>query len=198
MNKINESSISKYKGIMKKSLGDRYIHPEQVSQPLFIVQNIVSYDTDTGDVLYTPYVATNTFKMYDGFLKGLPNGLITFMEALVSHADKDGFAFPSVERLSEMTGLGRSTVLSYIKAFANNSVKGKVLFYKQTIKRGKGQHDLNMYYIPACVVAFTDIEDLQTDEDKLEKIQRIESENDYFEIPDIVEDDFADEAEEAI
>jgi hypothetical protein len=189
MNRINENSINKYKNIMKKALGDRYIHPEQVNNPLFIVNNIVSYDEYTGDVIYTPYVATNISELYEGYLKGLPNGLITFMEALVSHVDKDGFAFPSVDRLTEMTGLGRSTVLNYIKTFANKSVKGKVLFYRQTIKRGKGQHDLSMYYIPNCIVAFTDIEDLKTEEQKLKEIS--EASEEVLVLEDIVSDDYA-------
>jgi hypothetical protein len=193
MNKITANDIQKFKNIMKKQLGERYIKPEQVSQPLFIVQNIISYDEQADEVIYTPYVATNIHSFYSsGYLKGLPNGLITLMEALVSHADKDGFAFPSVERLAEMTGLGRSTVLSYIKTFANNSINGRVLFYKQTIKRGKGQFDLNIYYIPSCTVAFTDIEDLQTEDDKLQKLQ-IEAGNDNFVMPDITDEVFMDE-----
>lgn len=194
MNKITTEDNKKYKNIMKKQLGDRYIKPEQVTKPLFIVQNIISYDEQIEEPIYTPYVATNIEKLYkNGYLKGLPNGLITLMEAIVSHADKDGFAFPSIERLAEMTGLGRSTVLSYIKTFANNSIYGRVLFYKQTIKRGKGQYDLNIYYIPSCIVAFTDFEDLQTEEDKLQKLQQ-ESEHDIFIMPDIIDKDFMHDA----
>ncbi|PEF35329.1 hypothetical protein CON84_23455 [Bacillus sp. AFS094228] len=189
MNKITDNDIQKYKNIMRKKLGERYIKPEQFSQPLFIVQNIISYDEQTDNILYTPYVATNIHGLYSiGYLKGLPNGLITLMEALVSHADKSGFAFPSVERLAEMTGLGRTTVLSYIKTFANNSINGRVLFYKQTIKRGKGQYDLNVYYIPSCIVAFTDKEDLQTEEDKLQSLQQqAETIEGTFEMPDILD-----------
>ncbi|MFD4927696.1 helix-turn-helix domain-containing protein [Peribacillus butanolivorans] len=196
MAKITDNDIQKYKNIMRKKLGERYIKPEQFSQPLFIVQNIISYDEQVDEVIYTPYVATNIQSLYkSGYLKGLPNGLITLIEALVSHADKDGFAFPSVERLAELTGLGRSTVLNYIKTFANNTIKGRVLFYKQTIKRGKGQYDLNVYYIPSCIVAFTDKEDLQTEEDKLLNLQeQVETENTLFEMPDINEEDLMDDA----
>ncbi|MBD7962527.1 helix-turn-helix domain-containing protein [Fictibacillus norfolkensis] len=194
MGKITDKDIQKYKNLMKKQLEERYIKPEQVTQPLFIVQNIISYDDWTEDVIYMPYVSTNIFKIYNsGYLKGLPNGLITFMQALCSHVDKDGFAFPSVDRLAEMTGLGRSTILSYIKAFANNPISGKVLFYKQTIKRGKAQYDLNMYYVPNCIVAFTDIDDLKTDEEKLQLLQQEQNETNIFEMPDITDEDYMDE-----
>lgn len=114
----------------------------------------------------------------------MPNGLITLMEGIVSHMDKDGFAFPSIERLSMITGLSRSTVLSYIKAIANNSIRGKVLLYKQTIKRGKNQHDINMYYIPESIVAFTDIDDLQLEE---EKVQNLQIQTSSISLPDIYE-----------
>lgn len=195
MNKIADTDIQKYKNILKKQLGERYIKPEQVSQPLFIVQNIISYDEQIEEPIYTPYVATNIDKLYlNGYLrdlKGKANGLITLMEALVSHTDKDGFAFPSVERLVTLTGLGRSTVLNYIKTFANNSINGRVLFYKQTIRRGKGQYDLNIYYIPSCTVVFTDIEDLQTEENKLNNLH-LEIEDKFFVLPDITDEEIID------
>ncbi|KOA71425.1 hypothetical protein FBF75_11365 [Bacillus sp. S2(2019)] len=80
---------------MKKQLGDRYIFPQQVFQHTFIVQNIISYDENLDEVIYIPYVATNIHDFYmSGYLKGLSNGLITLMEAIVSHNDKEGFAFP--------------------------------------------------------------------------------------------------------
>lgn len=186
MTKINETNINKYKGIMKKALAERYTCPEQVTKPLFMVQNIVSYDDYIDDVVYTPYVSVCTDLMLNGYFdSSTPNGLMALMIAIVSHADKEGFAFPSVERLAEMTGLSKRTVIDYIKTYANNSIKGRVLFYKQTIKRGKGQYDINMYYIPETVVVFTEEQDLLTEEQKL----KMQNDNNAFEMPDIVLDE---------
>ncbi|MGC3788719.1 helix-turn-helix domain-containing protein [Priestia aryabhattai] len=173
MNKVPQSKITQYKELMKEDLGEHYIHPQDVNNPLFIIQNVASYDEYSGDIIYTPYVSVNTDLMNNGYLDiHMPKGLMTLMMAIVSHVDKEGFAFPSIERLTEMTGLGRSTVLSYIKTFGNNSIKGRTLFYKKRISRGKGKYDINLYYVPACTVVFTDVEDLQTDEEKLLSLQR--------------------------
>ncbi|MBC2392010.1 helix-turn-helix domain-containing protein [Listeria booriae] len=177
-----DKNMGQYKELMRGALGERYTQPEQVNKPLFVVTQLVSYDDVVEDIVYTPYVAVCGDIFEDGTLnKNTPNGLLTLMLALVSHVDKDGFAFPSVERLSEMTGLSKRTVIDYINVYSGKNVNGRVLFYKQTQRREKGLYDLNIYYVPNCVIRFDEV--VESEESKLEKLQN--DSGDQFVLPDV-------------
>ena len=168
--KIKAEDILKYKNMMIKQLGELYIHPREVEIPKFFIQNIVSYD-EYGDIIYIPFVATNMNALYlSGYLKGLPKGFISLLEAIILHMDQDGFAFPSIDRLVLLTGISKSTVINYLNAIANREINGTTILYKQTIKRGQGEYDINLYYIPESIVAFNDSDDLISEEEKLNKL----------------------------
>jgi hypothetical protein len=100
------------------------------------------------------------------YVKGMPSDrLIILLMTLAKFTDSQGFCFPSVDKIAELSGLGRSTCFDYLKKYANKKVNGRYYLYKTKVERGRGLQDINLYYLPYCKTTYADaVGDVEAEE----------------------------------
>lgn len=170
--KHGKGFIESKKKEMRQALGNFYTNPAELTSPTFEVKVITRYDRESGEKYKDSKIAVDTNLFVEQFFDGLHGGLFTLVSALITHADKEGFSFPSIATLTKETGLSKSTIIRYMEDYSNAEIKGRVLFYKMGFSKGKN-HTVNMYYIPDCRVFFEDEIEEQTDEEKSEDVASI-------------------------
>lgn len=165
----DEQYISDRKEGMIEWLGDAYIHPSEIDEAVatFGVRVTNRIGSDEKDVK----IFVDSRLITDCFLDGLNPSILTLMTALITHTDKDGFAYPSIELLSKETGLSDKTIKRLLDAYANVEIKGRTLFYKETKFKDVNRKQ-NVYYIPNCSVTFPNERDEMTDEDIISGLDR--------------------------
>ncbi|MBX9999592.1 helix-turn-helix domain-containing protein [Priestia aryabhattai] len=185
-NKHSKNFIIKRKNEMIERLGELYLLPSNIKYPTFEVQVITRYDAETGQQYKDTKTAVCKSLFTEEFFDGLHGGLFTLVMALVSHVDKDGFAFPSIATLSQQTGLSEKTIRRYLDDYANKEVKGRVLMYKMNFSKGRN-HTVSLYYMPDCKVSFLDELAEQTEEEKSKEVAEVTKE--VFSPPTLIKND---------
>ena len=170
--KLSGTFIEMIKAQMREALASLYISPLELKNTTFEVQVITRYDADTQEKYTDTKVAVDSSIFTEHYFSGLHGGLFTLIMAIVGHAGKDGFAFPSVATLSQQTGLSERTIKRYLDDYANKEINGRVLVYKMNFTKAQN-HTVSLYYVPDCKVSYLDELDIMTEDDKSNEVSTI-------------------------
>lgn len=142
---------------------------KNTNKAIFNVIHLNKYDEQADAFAERQINVALTPEAFNGFIQEMPSNRFPLMlMTLAKFVDSDGFCYPSVETIAEVSGLSRSTAFDYLKKYANKKVNGKYYLYKKTIKRGKGLQDLNLYYLPYCESVYADAVGSVESEDSLD------------------------------
>jgi Helix-turn-helix domain len=92
-----------------------------------------TFSTKEDGIANTARVCIDMKAIQAGLLKEIGANRIAILLAIVSYMDDNGRAFPSQEKIAELTGQGRATVQRNLEALAEAEFNGQKLLYKEVV-----------------------------------------------------------------
>lgn len=142
---------------------------EQKGIPVISVDFRHYYSTVSEDIESTARICLDMKAIQNGLLKEIGANRVAILLAIISYMDSNGQAFPSQEKIAEITGQGRATIQRNLDALCEVEFNGQKLLHKDVIGSVRKR---TVYTINQALITNTDaVEETFTEKEKEDTVQ---------------------------
>lgn len=95
-------------------------------------------DLLSGKVVSSMKISLSALQLQEGLIKELGSRNFAVMMAIASFINKDNISYPTVEKLTEITGMTKPTVIKAVKELETTTIGGEKLIKKSKVLTSEG------------------------------------------------------------